>query len=263
MKKLLLEVRDNALNHSFVNTVVMVASRGSANYGLFTQGVSDLDFVCFYLPNRESLLLSQPKRNTSVKVNSDLEYELVDVRNLLPRLDKANISSLDFLWSKKVYVNPLAYNLNEVLKSNAFPLLKSRKRRLVLSHLGQANQRVLSKPIEEVGGKTLVQTFYFLRAVSFLVDVKKQERYFRLVSNANQWTKDFGTPDLMAVKFDATQEREKYKLYSSTKQLEEDLESRLPKMKEDVSLDLNPYYQSVKNELLKLLLDVANNNPKR
>lgn len=253
MNKELLEVVKHASQKEHVQTVLYVASHGSRNYGLYQEGESDRDYTVFFMPTQDKLLFTGPLRARQVVMSNEVEYKLFDVRNLLSNMDKANLSSVDFLWAKHEYVHPSAQPLFEWLHENSFYLLKSRNVRLSKAHMGQFYS--LQKKETEPKPKALVQSFYFLQLSSLLLDTKTPKRFYSFAKQGNLWNELFGTPDLMEVKFSKDLNTSKVsELMERTKKVFYDLETRTESM-EDKPLDQNRLYLKLKREMTKLLLN--------
>lgn len=79
--------------------VAMAMPRGSKNYGLYREGVSDIDYTVVYLPYEHDLYVRQPSKDRYIETEH-FEYKLVDIRNLLKILKTVNLTALDFIWAE-------------------------------------------------------------------------------------------------------------------------------------------------------------------
>lgn len=252
----LTKVQSHASQFTNVKEVLMVFSRGSLNYGLHQEGVSDRDYVVFFAPSFEQAVLGGVVRNRTVQLDESTEYELVDVRHLVNRFDKANFSSLDFLWAYEKYVSPNAQSLYRWLLENGYSLMKQRKERLLQSTLG-AYHRQVTKRLEQgqVTPKKVVQQFYFLTLFSLLLDTKTSKRFFQLAKHGNAWKTTLGSPDLMKVKF-TNSPLETEELLARCKKLE--LEFKAMELSQDPEFNELDMTKELKNELVNLFLKSQN-----
>lgn len=79
--------------------VAMAMPRGSKNYGLYREGVSDIDYTVVYIPYEHDLYVRQPSKDRYIETEH-FEYKLVDIRNLPKILKTANLTALDFIWAE-------------------------------------------------------------------------------------------------------------------------------------------------------------------
>lgn len=93
------KVIGHAMEQEGVMEVAMAFPRGSRNYGLYREGVSDIDYTVLYLPYENDLYVRPPMKDRYVETE-EFEYKLVDIRNILKILKTANLTALDFIWSE-------------------------------------------------------------------------------------------------------------------------------------------------------------------
>lgn len=93
------KVIGHAMEQKEVMEVAMAFPRGSRNYGLYREGVSDIDFIVLFLPHENDLYVRPPMKDRYVETG-EFEYKLVDIRNILKILKTANLTALDFIWSE-------------------------------------------------------------------------------------------------------------------------------------------------------------------
>lgn len=93
------DVVSHAQSQYGVLEVAMAMPRGSKNYGLYREGVSDIDYTVVYLPYEHDLYVRQPLKDRYIETDN-FEYKLVDIRNLLKVLKTANLTALDFIWAE-------------------------------------------------------------------------------------------------------------------------------------------------------------------
>ena len=247
------KVVDHASQLESVNKLLFVFSSGSSNYGLYQEGVSDRDYTAFFLPSLEQVVLGGVQRPRQVKVSAEVEYELVDVRNLLSRFNKANFASLDFLWAKERYVHDDAKALFKWLSENGYSLMKERSARLLKSHQASFKRQVLDPYLRgSVNTKKLSQQYYFLMLSSLLLDTKRQKRFYDFAKHANRWHETLGLSfPLLQVKAGHMAEEGVDKVFNDLMTLSLKLQDRkdVPK---DVSFEESKLAEQLKQEVLKL-----------
>jgi len=246
------DVVNHASKMDKVHKLLMVFSSGSNNYGLYQEGVSDKDYVALFLPTVEEVVLGRVLRPRQVKLNEHVEYELVDVRNLLSRFNKANFATLDFLWSKERYVSEESKNLYKWLNQNGYLLMKERSSRLVLSHLAGFKRNVVDPYLAGmVNTKKFAQQYYFLMLSSLLLDTKKQKRFYDFARNADTWHETLGlTFPLLQVKRGFLHQEGLDRVFNDMMNLSLKLQDR--DLRKDVLFEESELAQQLKDEVVKL-----------
>ena len=79
---------------------------GSMNYGLFEDGVSDIDTKAIYVPTYQELVFNEPISRKYTFKDTQEQIEVKDLRLMVEMWKKQNINFLEILFTDYAWINP-------------------------------------------------------------------------------------------------------------------------------------------------------------
>ena len=148
-----------------------VFAYGSMNYGIYIEGISDVDTKAILIPSFSDLILREPV-SKEIHLANDEHCEVKDIRELVKMFKKQNINSLEILYTDYCWVNPFYKEVwEDTCIKNRDKVVYYDVNKAIQSICGQAIHTIKQDPLN---GKKISNGF---RLYYFLVDYTSGKPY--------------------------------------------------------------------------------------
>lgn len=138
--------------------VAFIAVQGSQNYNLdiYTDEYkSDVDTKAAIVPDLKDIVTGQPPLSTTVVLDNDEHIDVKDIRQMFHVIEKENISYVELLYSKYIFVNKKYYKILMPMFKNRDLIVKNNIEQFVKTIFGmmKEKQKALCHPYPATAAK--------------------------------------------------------------------------------------------------------------